>query len=381
MSRAVTQSKGIRAGIMIVKAALVCLAVSLSGCARPVSVVKEPVFFPPPPNAPRVQFLKSISGSFDVEERKDSFSLFVKGQLREDVDQQIIKPYGVTYAKGKLYVCDAQGIKVAIIDFANRKFEFLKGSVGAGRLKKPINVAVDDSGNIFVTDTIRKEVLMYDASGSFVRAYGKGIVKKPVDVAVDGTDLYILDLGDSDIKIVDRASGELQRKIGNQEGEPVRIAMPTNLTFDKNGQIYITNISLGNVVKIDKDGHFLASIGKLGDAFGEFTRPKGVAVGEGDRLYVVDGGTQNVQLFSESGRLLMFFGDPPLREGALNLPVAVAVTRENLEYFQKMAAPDFVVEEVIFVTNQQGAAKISIYGLGHKKGAEPSLAPRQPSAN
>src|ERR1035437_458959 len=133
--------------------AVLCVSL-LAGCAAP-PVVKETVFFPPPPNAPKVQFLKSISGSKDVVEQENSFSLLVKGQ-QEEV-KQINKPYGIAYVKGKLYVCDVIGLRVAIIDLVHKKFDYLKGaSVGFGKLKKPINLAVDSAGNVFVVDTARK---------------------------------------------------------------------------------------------------------------------------------------------------------------------------------------------------------------------------------
>ena len=35
--------------------------------------------------------------------------------------------------------------------------------------------------------------------------------------------------------------------------------------------------------------------------------------------------------------------------------------------FQKYAAPDFVLEELVIITNQLGVKKISVYGLGHRK--------------
>ena len=61
-----------------------------------------------------------------------------------------------------------------------------------------------------------------------------------------------------------------------------------------------------------------------------------------------------------------------LAAGALNLPAGIALTTEDLDYFQTLADPDFILEQVIFVTNQMGDAKVSIYGLGHKKGAAPT---------
>ena len=66
----------------------------------------------------------------------------------------------------------------------------------------------------------------------------------------------------------------------------------------------------------------------------------------------------------------MFFGDPGITDGSMNLPAGVTTTRENLDYFQQLAAPGFILEDIVIVTNQYGDSKVSIYGLGEMKGAE-----------
>ncbi|QEM66773.1 hypothetical protein FO488_19175 [Geobacter sp. FeAm09] len=342
----------------------------LAGCAAAPVAKKTSVFFPAPPNEPRVQFLRAISGSKDVEDQQSKFSLLLSGASDRDVNKPITRPYGIHYTRGKLYICDTQGAStVVIIDLQKKTFEYMKENPGLGKLKKPINLAVDKDGSIYVADTLRKEVLIYDPSGSYVGSIGKGSSMKPVDVALDGDNVYILDLNGNDIKIFDRKSRELIRSIGQFEDKSLGLALPTNFTLDDKGLIYVTNINDGSVKILDKDGHFISKFGKLGDAFGEFTRPKGIAVDARHRIWVVDGGFQNVQIFNEKQRLLMFFGDPPLLSGALNLPAGIDVTTDNLDYFQQFADPDFILEAVAFVTNQMGDAMVSIYGLGHKKGA------------
>src|SRR6266568_6921532 len=91
----------------------------LAGCAGQQAVKPAPVFFPPAPDEPRVQFLKEISGSTDVAgtKKKEFFSLGAE----EDTGTPIVKPYGLRYAGGKLYVCDSQGPpSVIIIDFRQK---------------------------------------------------------------------------------------------------------------------------------------------------------------------------------------------------------------------------------------------------------------------
>lgn len=341
------------------------VALALTGCSTQKAAKSGPVFFPPAPNPPKVQFLMSINDSSDVEEKKSSFSLLLTGTSEESKVRPIGKPYGVAAGNGKIYVCDSGMNMIEIIDLKAKTFERLKGDVNIGKLKKPINLTLDSAGNLFVADTNRREILMYDAEGNYLRAYGKELQIKPVDVAVDAEFVYALDLLSNEIKVIDRKSGELVRAFAKD-----LLYMPSNMTTDANDFIYVSNVGHGNVTKIDKDGHLLASYGKLGDAFGEFGRPKGVAVDNTGRIYVADAMFYNVQVFSDKGRLLMFFGDPGLLAGSLNLPAGITVTRDNLDFYQKLAAPGFILEQIIIVGNQYGNSKISIYGLGEMKGAE-----------
>ena len=348
-------------------------ALLLAGCAGPQAAKKSSVFFPAPPNEPKIQFLKSISGSADVEDQRSKLQLLVSGATEKDSNRPIVRPYGVRYIKGKLYVSDTQGTSTVIImDLRNKSFNYLKENPGRGQLKKPINLEVDVDGSVYVADTLKKEVMIYDPSGAFVGSLGRKENMKPVDVAVDKDFIYALDLTDSDIKIYDRKTLQYLRSIGKTEDKSQGLALPTNFTLDDKGLIYVTNITDATVKIYDKDGHFINKIGQLGDALGEFTRPKGIAVDAQHRIWVVDGAFQNVQVFNENRRMLMFFGDPPLAAGALNLPAGIALTTEDLDYFQQFADPDFILEQVVFVTNQMGDAKVSIYGLGHKKGAAPT---------
>jgi hypothetical protein len=125
-------------------------------------------------------------------------------------------------------------------------------------------------------------------------------------------------------------------------------------------------------MKYDVDGHLLLSFGKIGDFFGEFVRPKGIAVDKEGLIYVVDAGMQQVSIFNPQGRLLMVFGTPGLPRGSMNLPAAIWVTTDNLEYFKRFSDPSFEVNQLIFVTNQSGWDKVSVYGFGHRKGSAPA---------
>ncbi|WP_243374059.1 hypothetical protein [Geotalea sp. SG265] len=349
---------------------LLISAMVFSGCSG-AKTATGPVFFPMAPNPPRVQYLMKVSNSEDIEGKKSSFTLFARKDQKDDQVRHIIKPYGVTTHKGRIFICDTGGGTISIIDPVAKTFLPLKGNFSTGKLRKPVNLAFGNDGTMYVADVERKEVLVYDPEGNFKTAFGKDLEMKPTDVAVDDKFLYVIDMAHSEIKVLDSKSGKLLNQIGKRTETTDGLALPSNLAMDGKGFLYVTNTLSGKVMKFDRDGHLLQSFGKLGDGFGQFGRPKGITVDDAGRIYVADSAHQNVQLFNEKGRLLMFFGDPGSAPGGtMNLPTSVAVSKENLDFYQKMADPSFELENVIFVINQYGSNKLSVYGLGHRKGDE-----------
>ena len=352
----------------------VCLATAtFSGCAPTQKVAEEATaFFPPPPNPPRIQFLKAFGSSKDVENKKDEFSLFATSIQDSDKVKFLTKPYGIVEFGSKIYVTDTIAGKVAVVDLAAQTFDWLKGDFGPGNFKKPVNLAVDKDGNLYVADTVRLKILKYDPDGNFVRSYGELYDIKPVDVGVYEDKLYALDFSKSDIKVFDISSGDLVESLGQGAENPEdNLSLPTNLAFDGAGNLYVSNITTGKIVKLDRDGHVLDSYGKLGDAYGEFSRPKGLDVDDDGNLFVVDTAYQNVQIFNKQGQLLMFFGGATAPVGSMNLPAGITITKDNLAYYQTLADPSFELEQVILVTNQVGDdMKVGIYGFGKKIGLD-----------
>jgi NHL repeat len=353
------------------------LSAFLTGCAQNVACSTKPTFFPPPPDEPRLQWLMGITSSEDIgaRESQSKFSLVLSGREKPDVIKKIGKAYGITAHNNKLYVAETAHGRITIIDPVKGTFDYPKGLASPrGALKAPANIALDKDGNIYVADTGRKEIVVYDKAGNFRNAFGKDFGKdsKVVSVACYGEELFALDLGVSRIRVLNPKTGEETRSFGYSEKPNQSLRAPGNFTFDDKGGVYVSNVGNNKVMKYDLDGNFLGSFGGTGDQFGNFVRPRGVAVDDTGRIYVVDAGLNIVQLFDDQFRLLTLFGWPGLETGSLNLPAGIAVTKDNLDYFQKFAVPGFKLEYLIFVVNQYGQdwciPRISVYGLGQMQG-------------
>jgi len=342
---------------------LVSLALLATACAPKRKVESTPLFFPPAPDLPRLQYLTSFSGSRDVE-TQSAFDRFVVGEKQE---MKLDKPYGVGIYDGKIYVCDTNAT-VVVFDLKRRVFESLKGAVGPGKLMQPTNISIDPDGTKYVADPVRGQIVVFDRENAYVKAYGEPGAWRPVDAVGLEDRLYVADVVNHAVKVFDKQSGALIKAIGDK-GEPMeRLDRPTNLAFDGDGYLYVTDFGRFQVVKFDRDGHYISAFGKPGDAPGHFARPKGIAVDREGRIYSVDASFNNIQVFNQDGRVLMYFGQGGEEPGGLLLPAKVTIDYDNLEYFRDYVDADFEPEYLVLVTSQLGPNSVSVMAYGRQKG-------------
>lgn len=361
----------------VVKAIKVFICLSFlvaQGCAGKVGSV-GPIFFPPPPDDPHIQYLTGVSNSQDLASQNRLSSIVTGGSVRVT---RLAKPFGLTTHNGKVYVADVGAAQVIVVDFVNKTMENLIDEHGSGKLQKPIDVAVDEDGYVYVADNGRKDIAVYSPQGKFVKSYGQGLkYNAMVGVRVYKNYLLALDNRMGKIFIMDRKTGELISTIGDSPDKSKNMALPNGIGVGPTGNIRVGNMGNGSVKEYDLDGNLLSTFGKLGDAPGMFTRPRGLDIDDQGQVFIVDAGHQVVQVFNEKNRILGYFGQPGLPAGSLNLPAGVAVTKDNLAYFQQFAAPGFKLQEVIFVTNQYSSPinhNLAVYGMGEMEGKKPGPA-------
>jgi DNA-binding beta-propeller fold protein YncE len=352
--------------VRIAGGGLAALALAVAGCASTGEVQKPAaVYYPDPPDLPRIQFLRSFTGARDIEAPKSAFETFVTGELESK--KRLDKPYGIAVHKGKIYVCDTNQT-VLVFDLENRKYGPLQGAQGMGKLLQPFNISIDGDGNKYVADTVRKQVVVFDRNDFYFKAFGLPEAWKPVDAVAYGDRLYVADIENGAVVVLDKETGSVVKRFG-QQGEPEeRLHLPTNLAFDKEGTLYVSDAGKFRIFKFDRDGHFRGAVGRHGSEPGAFARPRGVALDGENRLYAVDAAFENVQIFTADGQLLLFFGKASRGPGGFYLPARVAIDYEHGKYFQEYVEQDFEVEYLFFVTNQFGDRMVNVYAYGKQRG-------------
>ena len=325
---------------------------------------RDLVIFPAPPDTTRIQFLTTISSSKDIVPEKSSFWSLFSGVTNVD---DINKPYGICLSKSKIYVVDTKLGCLEIINLKDKTFEYFRPG-GLGALKKPMNCFVDENNYLYISDLERKDIVVFDSSLKYYNSFGLKVLDKPSDVFVYKDKAYVSDMNGSRIQVFSKESFKLLNTLPEvkSQNDSAYLHQPTNL-YIYDDVIYVTDFGEFNVKKYSVSGKFLGKVGSYGDKHGQLARPKGLVTDRDKNLYIVDAAFENVQIFNPDGRLLMFFGGAYKGPGYMNMPIRIAVDYNNLDYFSQYVDNHFKLKYLIYVTNQFGPDKITVYGFVEPK--------------
>ncbi len=358
----------------LTRVSLVLIVGIFSGCpsVREEQQILKPVFFPNPPETPRLQFLKSYSGPDDLGAVKASaFEKFVLGEPEKM--EVISKPYGVAISRGKLYVCDVGKRMVEMLDLEKGTFDYLTRDQ---RLINPVNIYIDDNDIKYVADPTVGAVFVFDQNNNLNAMLGKESKIKPIDVVVRGSRCYVTDFGSNRVFVLDRTTGREIARIGTESKADRKLnsigelpagefALISDLALDQQNNVYVTDKAAGRITLFDQSGKLIKTIGRMGDNIDEFVRPKGIAIDKENRIWIVDASTEVAKIYNQDAQLLLFFGLSGNKPGMMNLPAKIVLDYDNVELFRKYAVPGADIEFLVLVSNQYGPNKISVYGFGN----------------
>lgn len=337
------------------------LALLFAGCSStsPRMLNSETTVYPSPPDPPRLVYITSFSSD---EELFGAQGGFLSAILGSQETKFINRPYGLTVANKKIYICDLRLPGIVIVDPMDKSFEYFTPG-GEGKLQKPVNCAIDGSGRLYVTDTDRMQVVVYNQDLSFAGILRGDVKGKPVDVFSHNGRIYLLDMDLHSVSIFSETDWSLQMTIQQDSSSaPGYLFSPTNIWVD-DSHIYVSDIGDQNIKIFDHQGNLTSAIGSLGMQIGQFTRPKGVASDIYENVYVVDAAFENVQIFDAKGASLLSFGGPYSAPGDMWLPAKVITDASLLQYFQPFIGSRYPLSFLIFITNQYGPDKVSVYGF------------------
>jgi DNA-binding beta-propeller fold protein YncE len=197
-----------------------------------------------------------------------------------------------------------------------------KGS-GPGMFNKPRAAAFDARGILYVADMTGR-VQKFSAEGKYILDWKTPDIEKgrprALFVDSDGTVL----VSDCHYYKVRRysAEGKLLSSWGKRGKGPGEFALMTDITADKNGNIYTTQFQEDSdaVQVFTREGRFIRRFGRRGEKEGEFSRPMGIAVDNAGFIYVADCCNHRVQKFTAEGKFVKAWGGHGKGRGRMQYP-------------------------------------------------------------
>jgi DNA-binding beta-propeller fold protein YncE len=169
-------------------------------------------------------------------------------------------------------------------------------------------VTIAPDGNIWTFNRGKIPVQVYTPEGKLVKYWGEGIFKNPHTIRFDSAgNMWVVDTQSHTVRKF-TSDGKVLMTVGtlDQPGEDeTHMREPNDVAIGSNGDLYISD-GYGNdrVIVYDKNGKFVRTWGKLGNAPGEFSQPHSIAVDSMDRIYVADRNNARIQIFDSKGKFL-----------------------------------------------------------------------------
>ena len=160
----------------------------------------------------------------------------------------LVRPGGLELRGERLWVTDLATHRVESFRTDGEGMQHLGGFGGHGRepgqLVRPADVAVDDAGQVFVTEAGSSRVQVFDAEGKSLRTFGDwgpflGLFIEPTGIEVRGEEVFVCDQGNHRVQVFSTASKRLDRfgmhAIRPREGEGY-LHYPTAMALSPDGE-------------------------------------------------------------------------------------------------------------------------------------------------
>ncbi|MHB1591087.1 MAG: 6-bladed beta-propeller [Sulfuricella sp.] len=324
----------------------------LTGCAGTPSVFRltdvsqgAPKVWPAPPEKARYRYLGQLTGEENFgPENEEARSTAVKvfdwlvGLVGGGTEPIVLQrpQSGTVDAEGRIYVTDSSRQAVYVFDKPAGKLHVWDMARENTRFAIPIGIAVGAGGEILVTDAGLHGVFRLNREGKPVGEFGQDVLKRPTGLARDAQLglIYVADTYAHDIKVFGD-DGHLVKVIGRRGEADGEFNYPTHLAFAA-GKLYVADTMNARVQIFDAQGKFLRALGRRGLKVGDFVRPKGITVDPSGNLYVVESYYDRLLVFNAQGDFLMPLGGTGKGIGQFYLPAGVWSDRQGRIYVADM---------------------------------------------
>ena len=207
-----------------------------------------------------------------------------------------------------------------------------------GRVREPWGVAINQRGEVVVTESDEDCISVFSPNGEKLRSFGthgsgQGQFKYPYGVAVDCDGNILVADGHNHRIQKFAAEGQFLAAVGTEGSGPLQFRCPTDIAFNtSNNKVYVAGNLNHHVQVLNSDLTFSSTFGKEGSGKGQFSYPRGIAFDSTGKVYVADTNNHRIQVFTAEGKFLRMFGRRGQGRGELGRAYYVAVDTSGMVY-------------------------------------------------
>lgn len=270
-----------------------------------------------------------------VGEVVSSFEIAGAGSLKMPTDVAVDQD-------GRVYVADGANDRVVVFGADGALVESI-AAIGGEELSRPVGIATDSSGRLYVTDTGHRRALVRDSAGGLERTIvpvtardGHEADITGVAVSPDGSFVWLVDNDNHRLIRVDMETGA--QSIVGQEGDSIgKLHYPFLVSLATDGSAFVTDVLNGRGQIFNADGRPAGAVGSYGVELGQLYRPKGVVVDVSDDIWVSDSVMGVVQVFRGTGGFIDVLRDASGEVMRFESPMGLAI-RDGHLYVTELGA-------------------------------------------
>jgi DNA-binding beta-propeller fold protein YncE len=256
-------------------------------------------------------------------------------------DEIVPASAGSPYA-GNLVVSDIGNNLIDEFNLATNpptlQWQFGSYGSGVGQFNNPRDVGVDSAGDVFVADAGNSRIVKLNPDGSWNTSWTNGgggtTMNFPLGVSVANNLVYVADTGRKLVRVFDD-NGNSVASFGTN-GKCV-IGGLRDVDADSAGNIYVANYENNDILKFTSTGMCITTWGTKGSGNGQFravygvtlaTDPVAESAGDGTQeVYTADSQNNRMEEFTTAGKFIASAGiaGTPTQPGTLTYTRRVAV--------------------------------------------------------
>jgi streptogramin lyase len=208
-----------------------------------------------------------------------------------------------------------------------------------GNFTNPHGIAVDSSGNVYVSEPGIARIQKFNSGHVFVTNWGYindplspyYYMQAPTGVAVDSSgNVYDGESSDTARIMIFTSDGLFIDDWTTPGGIPG--TRPNGVAVGSSGYVYAVSYSDDSILKYNPVGFLFWQYGTFGTGDREFHSPQGIAVDSSGYVYVADTGNNRIQKFTPDGTYLTQWGSAGTGDGLFNSPQGIAVDSSGYVY-------------------------------------------------